>query len=169
MLAAITQKHAGRCFGLFDGPKQADTTPIMGSLRSRPTAVMGRRLNAEVQQAPCQHSNVSMTAGKQHGMRASVPPLVHHLLLHDRAGITPRMPAASAAQLVAPFSLRSKSRPAIHVQAWPPNSLCARRTARWTPAGLLTSAAPQVVIHQARPQSWACLPSSPNLPKPLVS
>jgi hypothetical protein len=34
------------CFGLFDGPKAAESTPIYGSLRQRTTASISRRLNA---------------------------------------------------------------------------------------------------------------------------
>ena len=40
------QSPARRCFGLFDGPKQPESTAIFGQLRSRPTSMMGRRLNA---------------------------------------------------------------------------------------------------------------------------
>jgi deoxyribodipyrimidine photo-lyase len=33
------------CYGLFDGPKEAAGTRVSGSLRTRPTAAHGRRLN----------------------------------------------------------------------------------------------------------------------------
>lgn len=36
-----------RCFGLFDGPKGPESTPVYGSLRTRPTSVLARRFNAE--------------------------------------------------------------------------------------------------------------------------
>ena len=35
-----------RCFGLFDTPKAAESTPVYGSLRQRPTAGLTKRLNA---------------------------------------------------------------------------------------------------------------------------
>ncbi len=38
--------HARRCFGLFDGPKAPEGTPVYGSLRQRPTAGLTKRLNA---------------------------------------------------------------------------------------------------------------------------
>ncbi|KXZ50650.1 PHR2 protein [Gonium pectorale] len=34
------------CFGLFDGPKEASSTPVSGMLRRRPTSVHARRLDA---------------------------------------------------------------------------------------------------------------------------
>ena len=36
----------GWCFGLFDGPKQPESTALLGQLRSRPTSVMGRKMSA---------------------------------------------------------------------------------------------------------------------------
>lgn len=39
--------HACRCFGLFDGPKGAESTPVYGCLRTRPTSVLAKRLNSE--------------------------------------------------------------------------------------------------------------------------
>ena len=36
-----------RCFGLFDGPKGPETTPVYGCLRTRPTSVLARRFNSE--------------------------------------------------------------------------------------------------------------------------
>ena len=43
---ALSQARPCRCFGLFDTPKAAESTPVYGSLRQRPTAGLTKRLNA---------------------------------------------------------------------------------------------------------------------------
>ena len=53
--ASLASLHAHvrvrRCFGLFDGPKGPETTPVFGCLRTRPTSVLARRFNAEAYRA----------------------------------------------------------------------------------------------------------------------
>lgn len=34
------------CFGMYDGPKGSDSTPVYGSIAKRPTSSIQRRLNA---------------------------------------------------------------------------------------------------------------------------